>query len=190
MWDAELYLRLNQPEKSLPYQYKALKLLKEVSQDSRIYVHRTGFDPPPLKEEKRLTGDLDEIKNSSSTLSIERGLTYPNIRRAIPAVEKLLLQDSIVLSSFFQTLFTNAGQELAVIERTQPGRYLKTLSWIQQVLQGEGRQKDLKNMLRNIRASLWQALPQEPLTPLARSGVVHDLDRAFLNNLQSSKANK
>jgi hypothetical protein len=55
MWDAELYLRLFQPEKSLPYQYTALKLLKEISNDSRIYVHRTGFDPPPLKEEKRLT---------------------------------------------------------------------------------------------------------------------------------------
>ena len=64
MWDAELHLRLYDPEKSLPYQYRALKLLKEISQDSRIYVHRTGFEPPPLKEEKRLTGDLTEIKNS------------------------------------------------------------------------------------------------------------------------------
>jgi hypothetical protein len=66
MWDAELHLRLFDPEKSLPYQYTALKLLKEISNDSRIYVHRTGFDPPPLKEEKRLTADLSEVQTSTA----------------------------------------------------------------------------------------------------------------------------
>jgi hypothetical protein len=62
MWDAELYYDYINRKNPLPYQYQALKLLKEISQDSRIYVHRTGFDPPPLKEEKRLTGDLKEIR--------------------------------------------------------------------------------------------------------------------------------
>ena len=94
MWDAELYLRLYQPEKSLPYQYQALKLLKEISQDSRIYVHRTGFDPPPLKEEKRLTGDLKEIKNSTAEENNDYAELYPNIRAALTTIEKLLQKDS------------------------------------------------------------------------------------------------
>lgn len=63
MWQAELHMRLFEPEKSLPYQYKALELLKNVQQKSRVYVKRTNYDPPPIKEEeKRLTGELDDLE--------------------------------------------------------------------------------------------------------------------------------
>jgi hypothetical protein len=62
MWQAELYLRLFEPEKSLPYQYKALEYLKTVQQKSRAYVKKTGYDPPPIKEqEKRLSGELKDL---------------------------------------------------------------------------------------------------------------------------------
>ncbi|MBN7817299.1 hypothetical protein [Algoriphagus pacificus] len=62
MWQSELYLRLYEPEKALPYEKKALEYLKSVQQKSRVYVKRTGFDPPPIKEEeKRLTGELKDI---------------------------------------------------------------------------------------------------------------------------------
>jgi hypothetical protein len=62
MWQAELYLRLFEPEKSLPFQRKALEYLKTVQQKSRVYVKRTGYDPPPIKEqEKRLTGELKDL---------------------------------------------------------------------------------------------------------------------------------
>jgi hypothetical protein len=67
MWDAELFLRTYEPKKALPYEYKALQLIKEVQQASRIYVERIGFEPPPLKpKEKRLTGDLEEINPETS----------------------------------------------------------------------------------------------------------------------------
>jgi len=62
MWQSELYLRLFEPEKALPFQEKALEYLKSVQQKSRVYVKRTGFEPPPLKvAEKRLSGDLEEL---------------------------------------------------------------------------------------------------------------------------------
>ncbi|WP_375577783.1 hypothetical protein ABWH96_12065 [Marivirga tractuosa] len=62
MWEAELYLRTYKPKEALPFEYKALKLIKEVKRASRIYVERMGFEPPPIDEEKkRLTGDLDKI---------------------------------------------------------------------------------------------------------------------------------
>lgn len=64
MWQAELHLRLFDPEESLPYQYKALEFLKTVQQKSRVYIKKTGYDPPPIKEEeKRLTGDLEELES-------------------------------------------------------------------------------------------------------------------------------
>ena len=63
MWQSELHLRLFEPEKAIPYQYKALELLKSVQQKSRVYVKRTGFDPPPIREEeKRLTGELKDLE--------------------------------------------------------------------------------------------------------------------------------
>ncbi|GMQ27640.1 hypothetical protein Aconfl_02820 [Algoriphagus confluentis] len=62
MWQAELYLRLFEPEKSLPYQYKALEMLKTVQQKSRVYIKRTGYDPPPIKaDEIRLSGKLEQL---------------------------------------------------------------------------------------------------------------------------------
>ncbi|SFT89680.1 hypothetical protein SAMN04489724_2630 [Algoriphagus locisalis] len=63
MWQSELYMRLFEPDQALPYQEKALEYLKTVQQKSRVYVKRTGFDPPPIKvEEKRLTGDLEDLQ--------------------------------------------------------------------------------------------------------------------------------
>lgn len=63
MWQSELHLRLFEPEKAIPYQYKALEYLKSVQQKSRVYVKRTGFDPPPIREEeKRLTGELKDLE--------------------------------------------------------------------------------------------------------------------------------
>jgi hypothetical protein len=64
MWQSELHLRLFEPEKALPFQYKALEYLKSVQQKSRTYVKKSGFDPVPIKEaEKRLTGDTEGVDN-------------------------------------------------------------------------------------------------------------------------------
>ncbi len=32
--------------------------IQEIKNSARIYVHRIGFDPPPIKEDRRLTGKL------------------------------------------------------------------------------------------------------------------------------------
>jgi hypothetical protein len=62
MWQSELYLRLFEPEKALPYQEKALEYLKTVQQKSRVHVKRTAYGPPPIKEEeKRLSGNLEKL---------------------------------------------------------------------------------------------------------------------------------
>ncbi|HYI78555.1 MAG TPA: hypothetical protein VEW65_13115, partial [Chryseolinea sp.] len=185
MWDAELYLRLYQPEKSLPYQYKALKLLKEISQDSRIYVHRTGFDPPPLKEEQRLTGDLNDIQNSTTNERREVGKQYPNIRVALSEIEKLLQQTSVALTPEIKDVLTRAGQELGVIALQKPGSHLQTLSLLNAVIH-ERSSEPKKNSLIKIRESFWKILPREPMTPQARSIGTHDLDLQFLKNLELS----
>ena len=63
MWQAELHLMLGEPEKALPYEYEALKYIKQAKLADRIYVKRLGFEPPPVSEERRLKGELDDIQN-------------------------------------------------------------------------------------------------------------------------------
>ncbi len=58
MWDAEKSLRAIQPKTALPPEYKALAAIKELQQADRIYLHKTAFVPPPIKEEIRMTGDV------------------------------------------------------------------------------------------------------------------------------------
>ncbi|MDZ7648642.1 MAG: DUF4175 family protein [Cytophagales bacterium] len=112
MWDAELHLRLFDPEKSLPYQYTALKLLKEISNDSRIYVHRTGFDPPPLKEEKRLTADLSEVQTSTGKRMIDESDPFQNIRQALTLTEQMLGSSRTLVSDNERQIFYKAGRNL------------------------------------------------------------------------------
>ena len=63
MWEAEGRLRVRQPREALPFEYRALELLKDLQQRSRIYVQKVGFETPPLEPEKiRLTGELEDIQ--------------------------------------------------------------------------------------------------------------------------------
>jgi hypothetical protein len=58
MWDAEKALRAIQPGTALPPEHKALEAVKELQQSERIYLHKTAFSPPPIKEDKRMSGDM------------------------------------------------------------------------------------------------------------------------------------
>jgi len=187
MWDAELHLRLYDPEKSLPYQYKALKLLKEISQDSRIYVHRTGFDPPPLKEEKRLTGDLTELKNGTAEKSTSKPETYPHIRKAAALLEHLQQSGTVALTPDIKSDLLKAGQELSAVAIAQPGRYLKSLSLLKRLSENEIEPAQQAAAMEAIRLSLWQVLPQEAASPQSHTRSVHALDERFLKRMEALK---
>jgi hypothetical protein len=64
MWDAENALRAITPKAALPPEHKALDAIKELQQAERIYLHKTAFAPPPIKEDKRMTGDLADAASS------------------------------------------------------------------------------------------------------------------------------
>jgi hypothetical protein len=61
MWKSELQLRTFFPKEALPFEYKALRLLKDLQQQSRAYVAKTSQKTTPIKFEKRLTADLSKI---------------------------------------------------------------------------------------------------------------------------------
>jgi hypothetical protein len=63
MWDAEKQLRAITPKLALPPEHIALDAIKQLQQADRIYLHKAAFTPPAIKEEKRLTGDVLDVKD-------------------------------------------------------------------------------------------------------------------------------
>lgn len=63
MWDAEKHLRVAEVTLALPFEYQALESIKDLQRAERIYLHRTAFAPPPIKEEARLSGERDGIQS-------------------------------------------------------------------------------------------------------------------------------
>lgn len=87
MWEAELRLHLAAPDDALPYEYRALRLLKEVQQASRVYVRRVGFGTPPLDPGRRFTGELDDIGTQRPRRESEPRPDRPAVRRALAALD-------------------------------------------------------------------------------------------------------
>lgn len=90
MWAAELRLRTNRPAEALPYEYRALELIKSVQQESRAYVQRVGFEAPPLDpSRRRLTGNLAEIPSRTLTDSLAPAVAQPATTEALRRVRAL-----------------------------------------------------------------------------------------------------
>jgi hypothetical protein len=184
MWDAELHLRMNSPEESLPYQYKILKLLKEISNDSRIYVHRTGFDPPPIKEEKRLTGDLEEINPAKRRYSSEAPQSFPNARKALALIEKYIQTSSAIPTTQEKEVLQLAGSEMAQQAIEFPGKYLQSMSLLKSLT--DQNEETSKVDLIQIRKALWELIPAEVEAPALISNPVHTLDQQLLNRMEAN----
>ncbi|TXH26199.1 MAG: hypothetical protein E6Q96_08125 [Cyclobacteriaceae bacterium] len=178
MWDAELYLRLYEPEKSLPYQYTALKLLKEISNDSRIYVHRTGFEPPPIKEEKRLTADLNEVSPARHTYESPDETYFPGISAALQVVEDIVSRSNKTLSPGAKNKLLASGSELAQAALENPA-LLQGLTALKTVTSGKFSDDDLIT----LRQTYWLALPERPSAAGKNRSTLHELEKALLQNL-------
>jgi hypothetical protein len=181
MWDAELHLRLFDPGMSLPFQYQALKLLKEISNDSRIYVHRTGFDAPPLKEDKRLTGDLEGLRSNTLARTANRKDDHSALRFMIDLAQQHESCELSTLSDHDKHMAIVAGNELASIVLERPGQYLETLTLLRRVGTGELNGAVLRNALSKIRADLYRMLPVSQALPGAKAEAILDVEQNFLN---------
>ncbi|MCW3119120.1 MAG: hypothetical protein JWM28_3202 [Chitinophagaceae bacterium] len=92
MWNAELPLRTFKPQEALPFEYKALRLLKDLQQKTRAYVAKTNSKTTPIDLQKRLTGDLSKITEPKSQKDIQQNEDPQNpIREALGTLEQLKL---------------------------------------------------------------------------------------------------
>jgi hypothetical protein len=69
MWGAEGRLRGVDPRGALPFEQRALRLLKDVQQRSRVYVAKVAYETPEVDPARRLTGDLAAVASQKAALA-------------------------------------------------------------------------------------------------------------------------
>ncbi len=185
MWEAELRLRTGRPKEALPFEYKALRMLKDVQQKSRVYVKKSGFEPPPLKEpEKRLTGDLSKVQTYQAQRKEKPIETATAARQALQRVAQL--RQGTKPSSMDAALLERAGQELGKAAVREPGTYLRALQDVRQLTQDIRAQRDLcVDCLTRVEAALHRFLPVSAKTvqkPVS-AGAPKKLAQDYFNRL-------
>ena len=181
MWDAELHLRLYAPEKSLTFQKDALLLIQEIKNSARIYVHRIGFDPPPIKEESRLTGSIKEVNNFKKQEDLQRETPFAAIKNAVVRLEGLIHQNTRFTEGD-ERVFYNAGTELATLAIENPGKYLQVLQGLKRIQNNTGRTQEI---YRTVQRGLLSVLPQTEQTPGLRNDNTDEINALFLKQLET-----
>ncbi|GLU45331.1 DUF4175 family protein [Allomuricauda sp. NBRC 101325] len=179
MWDAELYLRLYQPEKSLPYQYQALEIIQTIKNSARIYVHRIGFDPPPIKEETRLTGDIQNIKNVDKNKSFEYEMSFAATRKMVARLEVLIDGTSQFMESD-NALVLEAGNELAQKAIFEPVKYLKVLQGLRDLEKTSNRTTE---MYVQVQKNILSVLPNVESNPGKGANSLDEINLLYLKEL-------
>lgn len=159
MWEAELRLRTARPREALPYEQRALELLKDVQQRDRAYVRRVGFEPPPLEpDKKRLTGKLDGIAGQRVTLPPPDDGDDAALRAGLAAVRRLRAGQATPRDA---GILEQAGRDLARRLLERPGADLAPLAALRAILDSTaaGRPPDAQHVVAG-EAALWGALPR------------------------------
>ncbi|MEE4173770.1 MAG: hypothetical protein V2I57_05915 [Xanthomonadales bacterium] len=179
MWQAELFLRLSNPEEALPYEYEALKYLNLARQADRIYTRRLGFEPPPVTEERRLTGELDEIE---SRIRRESAAPDPDSTALIAALQAWLAtrSPSAPVDENGRLLLRQAATEFTRRSAQRPALIRQAATLEKMLLAGRLEVPGCPECLDRLRQATWSLLP--PATPAPAGGrrpPVDDLGRAY-----------
>lgn len=180
MWEAERYLRTYQPKLALPYEYRALELLKQVQQSARVYVKRVGFEPPPLEPgRKRLTGKQDEIRGRSDARERAADRPLPAVQDAIA----LLTSSTALTDAAARATLEAAGEAVARKALDEPGRHLELLGTLRRLLREP---QACAGCRGDAAAGLLRLLPPPAAAPVARERLSPE-GRAYLDRLRAGR---
>ena len=169
----------------MPYEYRALRILKALQQKSRIYVKRIGFEPPPLKpDEARLTGDLDEVPSRKTRQDLSAEASFPAIREALAVLQSV---DQTPDEEEAVAVLERAGQELAGVAGEEAGRYLTALQDLRALIDDldAGRGWRRANV-GSVRRAFWNVLPPADALPAPRREGATSLSRRYFKKLGQS----
>ncbi|MBC6991558.1 DUF4175 family protein [Hymenobacter sp. BT491] len=171
MWQAELRLRTVRPVEALPFEYRALRLLKQVQQQTRAYVKKSGYEPPVLPESTiRLTGEL--IGAAAPRLQQDVRTTAPDqsiVREALGTLQALRRGETA--SSTDAARLDRAGPAIAQAAVRRPGAYLRALRELRQLTTDIRSHRALcATCLVSVEQALHELLPPPPPTPTRTAG--------------------
>lgn len=169
MWQAELRLRTYRPREALPYEYRALELLKTVQQASRAYVQRVGFEPPPLEpDEKRLSGKLDAIRGASRRVTAAPDTPFEAAVRAITRLREL--RGGRTASGDARATIAAAIAEVAARAPSGDPAQLVALRALQALADSLGAGRPCAPCAARAERALLAVLPAPPEAPALPSG--------------------
>jgi hypothetical protein len=116
-------LRTFRPKEALPYCYKALRLLKDLQQQSRAYVAKTGARVEPLNPAKRLTGELGAIRPSGQQVARDGTMTEEELLRIGLAVLETM-RGGVAPGDGGRQALQSVEQRLAGEASADPARWL------------------------------------------------------------------
>lgn len=133
MWGAELKLRTFKPQEALVYEYKALRLLKDLQQKSRAYVAKTSIKTAPIKLEKRLTGKLEKITEPVTRQSIAAPVDpVEELRTALAILEQL--KKRVILNERGIQVLRIASAQLSSYAAKDPALFLPALENMKRII--------------------------------------------------------
>ena len=184
MWDAELKLRLFTPQEALPFEYKALRLLKDLQQQSRVYVAKASFKVHPPDPSKRLSGDLSKID-------------LPYIKKQSPAPTDPNEAGRMALSILSDSANTWKSEEPVLREALQlveqaaiknPARYLNALSAFRRLMNTTEPNNIHAADIILVQQCLQQVLPKPQRQPSIRMAPVRtETSNQYFRKLQEAK---
>nr|MBC7612943.1 hypothetical protein [Pseudopedobacter sp.] len=184
MWNSELRLRTYKPTEALPYEYKALRLLKDLQQSSRAYVAKTTIKTTPLKLEKRLTGELDKIVEPVSNQQRKKSDIKNKILKAAIAVLEESKQGNVLAFAEQKTL-SNSRVYVVQAATQNPSIYLKSLQLLNSLTEGNTLSKSQLSSIQHVVQLLITDDDKLPQAGNTNSG--SSLGKAYFQNLKSKQ---
>jgi hypothetical protein len=178
MWKAELKLRTFQPREALPFAYKALRLLKDLQQQSRAYVAKTGVRVTPLNPAKRLTGELKDIQAPVQKAVAAGELGETEVLRIALGLLEGRRAGWVAMGDGDRALLQQAVRRMGREAAARPGEYLVAYEAMRDIVAGKA--ADILTVERAIRT----LLPDSELSPGAGRGAGDDgLSRLYFLHL-------
>jgi len=142
MWNAELQLRTYKPKEALPFEYKALRLLKDLQQQTRAYVAKAGFKTTPLKPETRLTGDLTKIAQPVTQQNFQQKEDQATtLRKASGVLEQVRNKETLQKRDV--EILEQASIQLSTKAASEPSAYLASLEALKRILKNNFKDSDI-----------------------------------------------
>jgi len=185
MWNAELRLRTYRPEQALPFEYKALRLLKDLQQKSRAYVAKSTFKTSPLKPEKRLTGELTDIKaGTNKSTAGTRDQVTAVLKQAIGVLENKKASNTMAPQGL--NILLKAQEELVMHASVSPAVYLPALKSLKKIITTGQDSRSAASDIARAEKGINHLLGQQEVTPFPQTNTSSSaLTRSYFNHLKN-----